>query len=684
MTRETKAGIVVSGSFLCLVGVVFVCKMKEKPPAPVTPYVAADGSVQAPADPTPAADGPAAAPVKPGTARPEPLPSTEQVALNILPSGRDGGVRPAVATGSEPQSTPAAPAASTPKPEGAPSASADPKVPPVGNNAGERPSATTVPGAPAGEKISTSPTTTPAAPPPPKDSLSFPSMEGDKGGGAATPPVKERAKAEEKLAVPPPAAQEKQPPSEPSKTDPPKPDTGKSDLIAPPRPGGDLGVGSLSGSPEPKNPSKADEKHPREGDAKAGLNSEEHAPNTIKMPPPAQALGADAVVPSREPGKSSGDAKERPIVSPGASDPIVPPSERSIAPPSERTPSTRPLGTPPDPGAPKTPELGQPGAPSLNRPATPETSRPATPSPVEPLPSAGTPPTPSDRAGLQNAPPSSTNMPPIPRSAPADTSANPPLPPLPTGPSGVGSFSTASQENRGTRLGAATPPPNQLAQVPRPSTPFEGGSGESHGNLPPLGGSPPVMSPAPVVPQVESYDEQMYRWKAGDTFGAIARNYYGSDRYEKALLLFNRDHPRAADGVRLDPPALQADQLVFVPPANVLAKQYPQAIGAQVASAQPVPVQPAPVQTLPTASAVGLAAPVRDPAVTQTGSAEKFYKVRGNGEWFRDIARNILKDGDRWWDIARLNTQYDPAHLVPTGTLLRVPSDARIDLQNQP
>lgn len=680
MTRETKAGIIVSGSFLCLVGVVLVCKMKEKPPAPATPYVAADGSVQAPADPTPIAESSAPAPAKPGTAKPEPLPSTEQVALNTLPPGRDGGLRPAVATGSEPQSPPAAPSQSTAKPESTTPPPADPKVPPAGGNAGEKPSASTPSGSLAGDKSSSSPTTTPATPPSPKDSLSFPSMEGDKAGSGATPPLKEPAKPEDKLAVPSPTAPERQPAIEPNKADPPKAGVDKSEPMAPPtHPRGDLDGGPMSGSREPKPPTKADEKRSREGDTKAGSNVDEHAPNTIKMPPPAQALGADAVVPSREPGKSPSDAKERPIASPGISDPIVPPSERSIVPPSERTPSTRPLGTPADPGMPKTPELAPPGVSSLNRAGSPESSRPAAPSPLEPSASAGTPRATSDRAGLQSAPAPSTSMPPVPRSAPADSSANPPLPPLPTGPTGAGNFSTASQENRGTRVGAATPRPNQLVQVPRPSTPFEGGSGESHGNLPPLGGSPPVMNPAPVVPQVESYDEQMYRWKTGDTFQAIARTYYGSDRYEKALLLFNRDHPRAADGVRLDPPALQADQLVFVPPASVLAKQYPQALGAQVAS-----VQPAPVQTPPTATSIGLAAPVRDPAVTQTGGAEKFYKVRGNGEWFRDIARNILKDGDRWWDIARLNTQYDPARLVPAGTLLRVPSDARIDLQNQP
>src|SRR5438132_30644 len=44
MTHETKAGLVVSGSFLCLVTTVLICKLKDKDPEPV-PYAQAEGAM---------------------------------------------------------------------------------------------------------------------------------------------------------------------------------------------------------------------------------------------------------------------------------------------------------------------------------------------------------------------------------------------------------------------------------------------------------------------------------------------------------------------------------------------------------------------------------------------------------------------------------------------------------------
>src|SRR5713226_7263116 len=52
MTRETKAGLVVSCSFLCLVGVVLYCKLTGKNPS-LAEAGSEGGSVSAPADPTP-------------------------------------------------------------------------------------------------------------------------------------------------------------------------------------------------------------------------------------------------------------------------------------------------------------------------------------------------------------------------------------------------------------------------------------------------------------------------------------------------------------------------------------------------------------------------------------------------------------------------------------------------------
>src|SRR6516165_4895118 len=52
MTRETKAGLVVSCSFLCLVGVVLYCKLTGKNPG-LPESDATTGPVTAPDEPTP-------------------------------------------------------------------------------------------------------------------------------------------------------------------------------------------------------------------------------------------------------------------------------------------------------------------------------------------------------------------------------------------------------------------------------------------------------------------------------------------------------------------------------------------------------------------------------------------------------------------------------------------------------
>src|SRR5205814_98596 len=64
MTRETKVGLVVAGSFVCLVGVVLALKLRqpENPPDAAAQAQAnppAAGTPKGKADPTPPAKGPA-------------------------------------------------------------------------------------------------------------------------------------------------------------------------------------------------------------------------------------------------------------------------------------------------------------------------------------------------------------------------------------------------------------------------------------------------------------------------------------------------------------------------------------------------------------------------------------------------------------------------------------------------
>ena len=224
-------------------------------------------------------------------------------------------------------------------------------------------------------------------------------------------------------------------------------------------------------------------------------------------------------------------------------------------------------------------------------------------------------------------------------------------------------------------VNGSLPSRDLLAKGPTPSA--------DSGRLPLLGappsaGGPPIAVAGPAAasfPQVESWDEEAYSCQGGDTFEAISQRYYHTDRYAQALALFNRNHPRAADGLLLDPPLVQPGTQVFIPPARILERDYARAIKPAPAADNPSSVpSPAPAgasssvpsSTSPSSEGIGTAA-----------SGGKFYRVQSNGEMFLEIARRTLGNGDRWEEIYRLNPRFDPKNPIPGGQILRLPPDAQ-------
>jgi hypothetical protein len=167
---------------------------------------------------------------------------------------------------------------------------------------------------------------------------------------------------------------------------------------------------------------------------------------------------------------------------------------------------------------------------------------------------------------------------------------------------------------------------------------------------------------------VESYDEETYRPRPDDTFASISKRFYQSDRYAQALLLFNREHPRAAEGIRRDPPAISG-QAVYIPPIHVLERRHADVIqGAE----PPPPSAPSPVGR----DAPGIEG--RTSATSRTGTATtRTYQVAPNGETMYQIARTQLGNGNRWTDINKLNPGWLPQSPIPGGTTLRLPVDSR-------
>jgi hypothetical protein len=252
----------------------------------------------------------------------------------------------------------------------------------------------------------------------------------------------------------------------------------------------------------------------------------------------------------------------------------------------------------------------------------------------------------------------------------------------------------------------------------------------------------PYRAPATSVPvssQVEAYDELTYRCKADDNFARISQQFFQSDKYARALQLFNRNHPRATEALLQEPPYL-AGQSVYIPPLRILEKYYGSAIqdlkplptipapasGGAVPPSGPVgstsrmPPQLAPASTVasvptvppvampaagapaapvartpamptgtpaaPAAAAVTASGPSAPPAAIQpagawaTPNAPRFYRVKtSGGEMYRDIAAKTLNNRDRWGEIYQMNNrQFPPEYPVPPGTMLRLPPDARV------
>ena len=51
----------------------------------------------------------------------------------------------------------------------------------------------------------------------------------------------------------------------------------------------------------------------------------------------------------------------------------------------------------------------------------------------------------------------------------------------------------------------------------------------------------------------------------------------------------------------------------------------------------------------------------------------------GGGAMFLTIARTKLGDENRWPEIYLLNPSFETTNLIPGGTVLRMPGDAKLD-----
>ena len=181
---------------------------------------------------------------------------------------------------------------------------------------------------------------------------------------------------------------------------------------------------------------------------------------------------------------------------------------------------------------------------------------------------------------------------------------------------------------------------------------------------PVLTGVAPVGAVRPAVysdPRVESWDEYTHTSRPTDTFKSISQEKYTSDKYERALLMYNRRHPQPSGGIQTEPPVLRPGDPVYIPPLEILERKYPAMIPG-------LPPRPAPS---PIGSPMAAFPP---PAQPLTTAGFRIYRVRDKPETLYEIAKKEFGNGDYWGDIFRINPEVkNPNTPLPVGTVVRVP-----------
>ena len=189
----------------------------------------------------------------------------------------------------------------------------------------------------------------------------------------------------------------------------------------------------------------------------------------------------------------------------------------------------------------------------------------------EPVASATAPPSPTP---LSNGSSGSTNLPPAPPipALPPTVTVIPPAPAVSPPPrSFANAGAPAFRSDRGDRAASRRQPgrAGAGARGNRPGLPAADDLPQ-----PPLGAGSPTPPARPVVPKVDSFDEETYLLKPGDTMESISHGLYHSPKYASALLLFNRTHPLCPPGLKNEPPVLDAGKAISIPPVRVLEKRF--------------------------------------------------------------------------------------------------------------
>jgi hypothetical protein len=150
---------------------------------------------------------------------------------------------------------------------------------------------------------------------------------------------------------------------------------------------------------------------------------------------------------------------------------------------------------------------------------------------------------------------------------------------------------------------------------------------------------------AKASPAATDYDEDLHAPERGDTYAAVSRRYYGDERYAAALQAYNQS-ARVADL-----------KLVKVPPIQVLRKGYAAYLGRPAGGEEPAP-KPA--------------------AAVPAAGGRKTWTVPAGGQTMKQVAAAAFGDENLWGVVFDHNRGLYPDRVIPAGTRLTLPPDARI------
>ena len=227
------------------------------------------------------------------------------------------------------------------------------------------------------------------------------------------------------------------------------------------------------------------------------------------------------------------------------------------------------------------------------------------------------------------------------------------LPPLPAAPMGPAiSVVPSVPENK---------PPGVFPSIdapPKPSLEPPVGMGTPTAFTKP-GGTTVVKPVAPEFAPKTDFDVDMYDPKANDSYESISLEWYNDRRYAAALWAFNEKKP------------LQGGLYVNVPPIHILKRRFPAQAGGAVTPVGGAAVPSATPQW-------GPAGDKPDAPARAVGAGRGAYVVPPGGMTMKAVARLTLGNEQRWRDIYDLNSNLRPDDVLPPGTELKLPPDARL------